>query len=433
MTTNGKLHALDPLLTPETIEDRLHQDSHFVEQFYNLIASSVAPPYAISVDGLWGTGKTTIMKLLEKKLKEDDYPTFWFNPWEYHQTQSVVLAFLQKLATEFAHLFEGEKPLVGTKLLEVLLHVGMDAVLKISTAKTISLKEIKLIAKEVEEAEGGSKKEFEKYKDTVEAIKSDFKALVTKIATEDHNRGLRPQPKPLIIFFDDLDRCLPDDAVQLLEAVKNLFVVPGVQCIFVCGIDTRVAKQFIVEHYAGIGEEFAINYFRKIFNLSISMPYNPTSVEGMLADYAESLFKDIDTWENKSEKIELMAKMIYTRGIQTHNASLRKYLNIVDAFYTFMKFNPDYDFAPEKDYTPEKNRIKDVVLELLIIKEIWQPLYELMVKLSFMKRYNINELNHRYFMDRDDISLIQKEYLNHNLSAYPQSVTQLVTQYTTLA
>ena len=75
----GELRALDPILYPE-YEDRLHQESQFVEHFHKLVTESVKPPFAISLDGLWGTGKTTVMKMLEKRLNDAGYSTFWFNP-----------------------------------------------------------------------------------------------------------------------------------------------------------------------------------------------------------------------------------------------------------------------------------------------------------------------------------------------------------------
>ena len=73
------LRALDPLL--HTNEDVLHTE--FVARFYELITQSIQPPYAISIDGLWGAGKTTIMRTLQEKLDNADYPVFWYNPWKY--------------------------------------------------------------------------------------------------------------------------------------------------------------------------------------------------------------------------------------------------------------------------------------------------------------------------------------------------------------
>ena len=135
-----KLRALDPLLYPQH-EDMLHQESQFVERFYELITQSIEPPFAISVDGLWGTGKTTVMQMLKRRLHEGDYSTFWFNPWEYRKTKNVVLAFLQSFAAEHKDQID-ELQKSGGQMFKVLLKAGIGAALKIYTNGNMSLKDM---------------------------------------------------------------------------------------------------------------------------------------------------------------------------------------------------------------------------------------------------------------------------------------------------
>ena len=56
-------------------------------------------------------------------------------------------------------------------------------------------------------------------------------------------RGIDPQAGVLVVFIDDLDRCLPAKAVQVLEAVKLFLDKPG--CIFILGADTRVVRDAV--------------------------------------------------------------------------------------------------------------------------------------------------------------------------------------------
>jgi nucleoside-triphosphatase THEP1 len=349
-----KLRALDPLLYPVD-EDIIHKESSFIEHFYRLITRSIQPPYAISIDGLWGTGKTTVMKILEDKLKKSGFPVFWFNPWEYRQTDSVVLAFLQCLAAEYKSFLKETKK-SGKKILRVLLESGLDVGLKMVTKNNLSLQGIKDSLGSVEEDQSPS---YEKYENTIEAIKKEFVALIDSISKKNKNN-------PVVIFFDDLDRCLPDDSIQLLEALKNLFITKGSKCIFICGIDTRIAKQFISTHYNGIEEMFAINYFRKIFNLTISMPFS-SNIYDILLKYIKEQYE----WEDPQGKKNVsLAKIVTEAGLQAEIYSLRKYLNIIDNFNAFRKFNPDYDFTPEKDF----------IVHLLVLKEAWQPVYEELIR-----------------------------------------------------
>jgi len=355
-----KLRALDPLLYPID-EDIINTESSFIEHFYQLITRSIQPPYVISIDGLWGTGKTTIMKILLEKLKKSGFPVFWFNPWEYRQTDSVVLAFLQCLAAEYKSFLKETKK-SGKKILRVLLEAGLDVGLKMVTKNNLSLEGIK---GSLESTEKGQLPSYEKYENTIEAIKKEFVELIDGISKKKKN-------KPVVIFFDDLDRCLPEDSIQLLEALKNLFVTKGSKCIFICGIDTRVAKQFISTHYNGIEEMFAINYFRKIFNLTISMPLS-LNIYDMLLKYIKEQY---DWKAPREEKTAALARMVADVGLQAEIFSRRKYLNIIDNFNAFMKFNPGYNFNPESDF----------IVYLLVLKEALQPVYEELIQSALKNR-----------------------------------------------
>ena len=356
----GQLKALDPTLySIEELQDAFYRENQFVERFYELITTSIQPPFAISVDGLWGSGKTTLMKLLQRRLK-DEYSTFWFNPWEYRQTENIVLAFLRSLAAQPQHR-DAVDELVrqGYILFNVLLEEGIWAGLDFLKVG----KFFKDIQGKLNAANKGQKKAYENYVDSIQIIKNEFKALINEI-------GKKYTNKTIIVFFDDLDRCLPDDAIQLLEAVKNLFVIQDCQVIFICGIDTRVAKQFIKSHYKDLQENFAINYFRKIFNLTISMPYTK-NVYTMLLEYIKGLYE----WDDAQS--DALAKMIYTRGLQAEISSARTYLNIVHNFYAFRQFNAE---------KPNFSADREAAIHLLVVKEAWQSLYEELVREALKNR-----------------------------------------------
>ena len=407
-----KLHALDPWLHPQH-KDILHKENQFVECLYELLTQSVDPPFAISIDGLWGTGKTTVMKMLKERL-QDDYSTFWFNPWKYRNTKNVVLAFLQSLATEHPDEFaELEKN--GVKMLKVLVKSGIAAALEIYTKGNVSLEDVEKAFSETEE---GQKRTYERYQDSIKTLENEFRELVDKI-------GAKYTNKTIFIFFDDLDRCLPDDTIQLLEALKNLFVTPKCNVIFICGIDTRVAKNFIVEHYGDIEENFAINYFRKIFNLTISMPFS-SEIRKLLIDYIQKMFN----WD--PQQTDALATMICSRGIQAEISSVRKYLNIVNNIYVFQKFNTAYTFNPDGGF----------VVHLLIVKEAWQPLYEELVQEAMKNRSakmaELVKMLLRNYKESKTLQSEQEEFLTDyfvdpRTSFHDKILADLLSKYPTLA
>ncbi|RLC01285.1 MAG: hypothetical protein DRI57_31285 [Deltaproteobacteria bacterium] len=411
-----KLRALDPLLYPD--EDMLHKDAQFIDRFYDLIEKSIQPPYAISVDGLWGTGKTTVMKLLEDKLKKEGYPVFWFNPWKYRQSENVVMAFLQCLAAEHDDKL---KPISeGGGILTLLTQPGMDAGLRVITGGFITLNDVKaaffrLVGQDSSDL-------LKRYRNVIGRIEEEFTQLIGSIS-KDH------EDKPVIIFFDDLDRCSPEDAIQLLEALKNLFVVSS-ECrsIFICGIDTRIAKQFITKHYDGIEDMFSINYFRKIFNLTLSMPYSPC-----IGELLERHVRELYEWHDPgNRKTKALAAMVDARCLQTQIYSVRKHLNVITNFYVFLKFNPDYRFEPE-NFDPRD----DFIINLLILKEAWHPLYEKLIGESLRDpAASMEELVDRLIRQEKllpDQEAFLTDYLGDDSPFADENLSKKLTEYPALA
>lgn len=73
----------------------------------------------------------------------------------------------------------------------------------------------------------------------------------------------------LVVFVDDLDRCLPENAVRLLEAIKNFLHVEKV--IFVVAVDRRVVSSMIEKKY-GLHHGYGNEYLMKIIHYSYDLP-----------------------------------------------------------------------------------------------------------------------------------------------------------------
>jgi formylglycine-generating enzyme required for sulfatase activity len=86
----------------------------------------------------------------------------------------------------------------------------------------------------------------------------------------------------LVIFVDDLDRCLPEKAIQVLEALKLFLDVPG--CIFVLALDSEAIESAIRRRYQG--EVKAREYLEKIVQVPFVLP--PIEAEPMRT-YVQSL------------------------------------------------------------------------------------------------------------------------------------------------
>lgn len=233
----------------------------YVDGLTDFIKDQIEPPFSISIDGDWGSGKTHLMKLIEKNLNDHGFPTIWFNPWEYEKTDSSYIAFIKKLSISFKDKFKLALKDIGIFGLTLAVS-SIDSVARFLTNDSVNYSNIKEITDEIVNAPEGK---ADKYTDTIELLRKDFVRIADNIST-------KFKGKPLIIFIDDLDRCLPDNSLKLLEALKNTFSVKDAQVIFVCGQNTSITKEFIKKQYPSIDYEYASNYFKKIFDLSIKIP-----------------------------------------------------------------------------------------------------------------------------------------------------------------
>lgn len=359
----GKLEALDPILLENLQESFYSEPGGHIDSIVDLIKNNIKPPFSIAMNGAWGSGKTTILKAIKKKL-EGEYPVIWFNPWEYDQIGDVVIALQAHIAREF---IETNKKALIRELgifAIALFTSGISAIAK--KVGSVGYGDVKKIESDIRKAM--KKFKYESYEDYVETVKKDFIRITDLLCHKYDN-------KPLIVFLDDLDRCLPENAIKLLEALKNQFVasvedggkLKKANVIFITGIDTSVAKQFIKKRYEGIEDAFAINYFRKIFNLTLDIPNKPKmSLETYLAEYTNKLFTDDDNNDKTPLRCNVaeFVKIIIDLGIRSGTKSIRSLLNIINNYFILKEITKvDIGFP--------------VVVPILFIKENWYDYYEL--------------------------------------------------------
>lgn len=82
--------------------------------------------------------------------------------------------------------------------------------------------------------------EEEDWVDKIEEFRSLFKSVIIRELTK---RGIQK----LIILVDDLDRCLPENSVKLIESIKNFLSVE--KTLFVFAIDQRITSEMIEKKY----------------------------------------------------------------------------------------------------------------------------------------------------------------------------------------
>lgn len=200
------------------------------EYLTNLI-TKVSGNYTLAINDRWGRGKTTFVRMWEASLKQEGYQTIYLNAWENDIVSEPLVCILgeilplitdnslkEKLLEHSTPLFKNWKKLVPevVKSLAMLLSPDFGDLSKEITDSLINAPEDSL------------RKEIEGYKEQQTEILQ-FKQNLAECIQK------KCEKKPLIFIVDELDRCRPDYAVDLLEKVKHFFSVEGI--VFVLSID----------------------------------------------------------------------------------------------------------------------------------------------------------------------------------------------------
>jgi predicted KAP-like P-loop ATPase len=283
----------------ETNQDFLGFDT-LIEPAFNLLEKPALFPVTIGIFGDWGSGKSSLMNMLYGKLeKEDSYLCLKFNGW----------------------LFEGYEDAKAALLVSILLG------LKQKQSKFDKSKEyIQKLAKKVDwmRLMGFFSKQAIAYGlysqgvpttslPTYETLESVFKDGSEKEdleqSIEDFRRVFsqmldKSDLKALVIFIDDLDRCLPERIIETLEAIKLFLSVP--KTAFVIGADERIIKHAVSSRYAGFHTlqnqaslDIGRDYLEKIIQFPLYIPkLNSIDTETFITLLFSQVYLNDKDWEN---------------------------------------------------------------------------------------------------------------------------------------
>src|SRR5205823_6354530 len=77
-------------------DDRL-SFARMTEILYEVMRDAPQPPFTIGIFGEWGSGKSTLMRMLDDRLKRDKRKTVWFNAWKYDSKEVIWNALIQQI------------------------------------------------------------------------------------------------------------------------------------------------------------------------------------------------------------------------------------------------------------------------------------------------------------------------------------------------
>jgi hypothetical protein len=237
-------------------------------QILTELLRSLDEPFVLSIDSGWGTGKTTFVRMWGQHLKNEGFPCLYFNAWEHDFYYDPLIPFIGAMQSAIVSALGDERP-KAREYFEKAKNIGgalvrraIPAAVKIATAGVLDLEEVTegVLADLAAEYAQERIDSYEADKKTLEEFRENLKGFAAELSEGGE--------KPLIFFIDELDRCRPTYAIELLERVKHLFNVPGI--VFVLVLDKDQLAHSVKALY-GTGMKVD-GYLRRFIDLEYQLP-----------------------------------------------------------------------------------------------------------------------------------------------------------------
>ena len=236
-------------------------------------------PTTIGVFGDWGSGKSTLMRIVQESFEEDDQSstiTINFNGWVFEDYEDAKSALMGRIIDEIikqktltdqskqivGKLFKRIKwfrlvGLAGKNILSMSITGGPSPGVLNDLSESFDTENIEEVLEDPER---------ESLRKSIGQFREDFAQFLSEFEIE-----------KLVVFIDDLDRCLPNTILDLFEAIRLFLFVPNTA--FVIGADERIVEHAIKTRYPSNDSKFDVgrNYLEKIVQFPIRIP--PMSVQ----------------------------------------------------------------------------------------------------------------------------------------------------------
>ena len=266
-----------------------------------IIVQAAGRPISIGVSGAWGTGKSSMIKLIQVSLSQPDrcppdtrFVFVDFNAWLYQGYDDARAALMEVIANKLVAIAEAEaKPAAKAKAL--LARVNWLRAAKLVASSTVAMSLGLPPTGLIGQLWGIGRRAFTEEPDS-DALQEcqDALAKASQQASSLLNPAIEPTSPPkeiqalrdtfedalaeldvtLVVLVDDLDRCLPETTISTLEAIRLFLFLNNTA--FVIAADIDVIKLAVRRHFQSDGHEaddrLVTSYFDKLVQVPIQVP-----------------------------------------------------------------------------------------------------------------------------------------------------------------
>ena len=249
-TEEDKIGRQDIVDKISSLVDNLQEDEHF----------------CLALNGEWGSGKSYVMDMLREKFAEhEEYIVVNYDAWKNNFYSDPLIAILYCILDsikEYAELLSEVSEKVRRGIIKTLKSWGKDTLSAMKQAGGVAA----VIACAVEGisniitasgklANHNKLQDYRSYQSLLEEVKNQLNNLAsTEIYNDKHTK--------LIIMVDEIDRCLPNEQLIILERIHHLFDAKN--CAVIVALNKDAVKSTFYNAYKVDGE----SYLRKFFDFT---------------------------------------------------------------------------------------------------------------------------------------------------------------------
>lgn len=262
-------------------------DIRRLTEFTDLIRN----PYVLTLNSPWGSGKTSYVRMWHRYLQspfekiakpenqrelDEKYQrvSVFFNAWKHDFSGVPMVSLFAEIEAEakrFAKLATNESSILdklkklknkftsfcsrNTKSITPYITPAVAGISEcvLPGSSSISTPAMNIVEKTINSFVT-SKSELEEFRTQLAGIAKEL-------------RGGDDDTPPLYIFIDELDRCRPTYAIELLESIKHLFDVDGV--LFILSTDREQLSNTVKSLYGDIDAD---GYLRRFIDYEYTLP-----------------------------------------------------------------------------------------------------------------------------------------------------------------
>lgn len=361
------------------------------------IVRNAATPLTLGVFGSWGTGKTSLLHQLMSEIKSKGNPhqrAIWFTAWKYEEQEALWRAFLLRVIDGLYPHENDERLLLddlkdedqraGAEYLERLERSIYENVSWVESGKW-NVNTVELVKQGIRlpiwlafqlAGQGGIAKDL--------GIAPELAKLLERETREHHLNQLNSLEQfaaefekaiklilgndgRLIVFVDDLDRCLPEKTIQILEAIKLFMDVPGV--VFVLGMDREIVRRGIETYYGAMlkGDKSMdatpINgdsYLQKMVQIPF---YLPPLLSNGRAKFINGLL-------GRDTRLDALTRQVFSIGVFPTPRQIKRVLNI------FFLLRQIADEQQRRKLISDGEILNPLLAKTVLIQSQWPELYQ---------------------------------------------------------